>query len=107
MTASQSQGHNIGSLLVSEDGEVLSWGVNDGSYRHAEVNTLVNYYLKNPGASRLPKRSVLFTTLKPCAMCSTYIKESWDAPGEARMRSGRNRAIVAAFGFRPHGAAAP
>jgi tRNA(Arg) A34 adenosine deaminase TadA len=84
----KSGGHNIGSILVSDDGEILSWGVNDGEYRHAEVNTLINYFVKNPGQARLPKRSVLFTTLKPCQMCSTYIKERWDAPGETRVYYG-------------------
>lgn len=73
----KSQGHNIASLLVGNDGEVLSWGVNDGAFRHAEVNTIISYFLRNDRASSLPKKSVLFTTLKPCQMCSTYIKSSW------------------------------
>lgn len=73
----KSQGHNIASLLVAEDGQVLSWGVNDGAFRHAEVNTLISYFLRNDRATSLPKKSVLFTTLKPCSMCSTYIKSSW------------------------------
>jgi tRNA(Arg) A34 adenosine deaminase TadA len=74
----KTNGHNIASLLVSDAGEVLSWGVNDGSYRHAEVNTLISYFLRNRAAAGLPKKSVLFTTLKPCLMCSQFVKSTWD-----------------------------
>jgi tRNA(Arg) A34 adenosine deaminase TadA len=73
----KSNGHNIASMLVADDGEVLSWGVNDGAFRHAEVNTIISYFLRNDRAASLPKKSVLFTTLKPCQMCSNYIKSSW------------------------------
>lgn len=72
-------GHNIGALLVTKTGEVLSWGVNTGNHRHAEVNTLINYFLKNPRETSLPVDSVLFSTLKPCAMCSTFIKQAASA----------------------------
>jgi tRNA(Arg) A34 adenosine deaminase TadA len=72
--------HNIGGILVSDDGEVLAWGVNTGGgYRHAEVNTLISYFKRNPTQTKLPRNSVLFTTLKPCHMCSTYIRDSWNA----------------------------
>lgn len=68
--------HNIGSLLVSNTGEILSWGVNTGGFCHAEVNTLLSYFAKNPTETTLPAKSVLFSTLKPCAMCSTFIKHA-------------------------------
>ncbi len=71
-------GHNIGSLLVSKEGEVLSWGVNTGQYRHAEVNTIINYFRLNSDKTHLPADSVLFSTLKPCLMCSTLIKQAWN-----------------------------
>jgi tRNA(Arg) A34 adenosine deaminase TadA len=74
-----SNGHNIASLLVSNEGEVLSWGVNDGGFRHAEVNTIISYFMKNDKRTSLPPKSVLFTTLKPCQMCSKYIKGTWGA----------------------------
>lgn len=77
-------GHNIGAILVSRDGEVLAWGVNTGGYRHAEVNTLISYFLRNKGAKTLPEGAVLFSSLKPCDMCSTFIKESWNG-GEAQV----------------------
>lgn len=72
-------GHNIGSMLVTKTGEVLSWGVNTGNHRHAEVNTLISYFLRNPHETHLPAESVLFSTLKPCAMCSTFIKQAASA----------------------------
>jgi pyrimidine deaminase RibD-like protein len=73
---SRSNGHNIGSILVSNEGEVLSWGVNTGGFCHAEINTLIGYFAKNPDKSKLPAKSVIFTTLKPCQMCSTLIKNA-------------------------------
>lgn len=73
---SRTNGHNIGSILVSDDGEVLSWGVNTGGFCHAEINTLIGYFAKNPDKTKLPSKSVIFTTLKPCQMCSTLIKNT-------------------------------
>lgn len=80
----RSLGHNIGTMLVSRDGTVLSWGVNTGDYRHAEVNTLIGYFLRNPHETHLPPDSVLFSTLKPCQMCSTFIKNAWNG-GKTRV----------------------
>ncbi|MGF6604421.1 tRNA(Arg) A34 adenosine deaminase TadA [Paraburkholderia sp. GAS448] len=77
-------GHNIGTMLVSRTGKVLSWGVNTGEYRHAEVNTLVGYFLRNPTETNLPVDSVLFSTLKPCRMCSTFINQAWNG-GKTRV----------------------
>ena len=73
----KNMGHNIGAMLVSKQGQVLSWGVNTGEFRHAEVNTIINYFRLNPRETNLPVDSVLFSTLKPCLMCSTLIKEAW------------------------------
>lgn len=73
----RTHGHNIGSILCSDSGQVLSWGVNNGGYRHAEVNTIINYFRLNPTKSALPADAVLFSTLKPCRMCSTFIKSSY------------------------------
>jgi len=78
-------GHNIGAILVSGQGEVLSWGVNTGEFRHAEVNTIINYFRLHPESSRLPAKSVLFTSLKPCLMCSTLIQSTWWSDGEPRV----------------------
>lgn len=77
-------GHNIGTMLVSKQGEILAWGVNTGKYRHAEVNTLISYFLRNSSQTNLPVDSVLFSTLKPCRMCSTYISQAWNG-GKTRI----------------------
>lgn len=66
----ESKGHNIGALLVGNEGQILSWGVNtvhkNGTY-HAEVNTLQRFYTIWPS---MPPGCRLFTTLKPCSMCA-------------------------------------
>lgn len=85
MYEARTHGHNIAAMLVSGEGEVLSWGVNTGEFRHAEVNTIINYFRLNPTASRLPAKSVLFSTLKPCLMCSTLIQSTWHTDGEPRV----------------------
>ncbi|MCU0968145.1 MAG: hypothetical protein MUF03_04850 [Rubrivivax sp.] len=69
----RSEGHNIASVLVDDSGSVLSWGMNTGGFCHAEVNTILGYLARNPAQSTLPAKSVLFTTLKPCLMCSKLI----------------------------------
>jgi pyrimidine deaminase RibD-like protein len=84
-TYHKSEGHNIGSLLVGNDGEILSWGVNTGGFCHAEVNTILGYFAKNPTADRLPAKSTLFTTLKPCLMCSTLIKNTQNTGSDAKI----------------------
>ncbi len=81
--------HNIASLLVDEHGKVLAWGFNTGDFRHAEVNTVMNYFDRTPSAKVLPPRSVLFSTLKPCAMCSSLIKSYW-GQGELMVYYGMN-----------------
>jgi tRNA(Arg) A34 adenosine deaminase TadA len=70
----------VGAILVSDSGKILSFGVNTGQYRHAEVNTLLNYF-RRTGETTLPAKSTLFSTLKPCLMCSTYIERS--LPGDS------------------------
>lgn len=84
VTRDRTLGHNIGSILTSKDGKILSWGVNTGGYRHAEVNTIINYFRLNPKETYLPADSVIFSTLKPCSMCSTLITEAWRG-GKARI----------------------
>jgi len=76
-------GHNIGSILTSDSGEVLSWGMNTGGFCHAEVNTVLGYLARND-AKRLPEKSVLFTTLKPCLMCSRLISEAQNSGSKVR-----------------------
>nr|WP_276599166.1 Bd3614 family nucleic acid deaminase [Nannocystis sp. SCPEA4] len=70
-------GHNIGAILVTNGGQVLSWGLNQYNVNHtfhAEVNTLQSYW-KRTGAA-VPDGSVLFTTLKPCKMCAGMIQHA-------------------------------
>ncbi|QDK46992.1 hypothetical protein DOM22_18420 [Bdellovibrio sp. ZAP7] len=66
----------IAALLVSKDGEVLSYGVNSNSKNktlHAEVNLIHRYYREHGG--KIPSGSVLYSTHKPCKMCAGMIYE--------------------------------
>jgi tRNA(Arg) A34 adenosine deaminase TadA len=64
----------IAALLISPDGQVLSYGVNSNSINktlHAEVN-LVQRYFREHG-QKIPAGSVLYSTHKPCKMCAGMI----------------------------------
>lgn len=68
------EGHNIGALLVSGQGQILGWGLNQRNLNnsfHAEVNTLQSYWKRTQ--NDVPAGAVLFTTLKPCKMCAGMI----------------------------------
>lgn len=75
-------GNPIACILVSNTGEILSWGVNTtlgkekDPIRHAEVNAVGAYFLKHPDKTHLPENSVLFTSLKSCHMCAGIIYDS-------------------------------
>ncbi len=64
----------VGTLLVGDDGRILAAGINTGSFRHAEVSTLISYFRNNPLATALPAKSILFSTLTPCRQCTGYLE---------------------------------
>jgi len=72
-------GNYVAALLVSDKGEILSYGINNGqasaSFHHAEVNMLLNYFGHNPG-QKFPDKSIVFSTLTPCMQCTDYLIES-------------------------------
>jgi tRNA(Arg) A34 adenosine deaminase TadA len=73
------EGHNIGVLVVSKTGQILSWGINTNSVnttRHGEVNAIQSYFKYTADAKALPKGARLYTTLKPCKMCAGMILET-------------------------------
>lgn len=67
------RGHNIGSVLVDPNGQVVFWARNankitaNGS-QHGEVR-LIRNYLEQAKTDYL-KGYTIYTTLEPCAMCS-------------------------------------
>ena len=71
----RNEGHNIAALLVSENGQVLAYGLNaaliNNTY-HAEVNMLQAYARSS---QVLPKNALIYTTMKPCHMCAAMITQ--------------------------------
>lgn len=68
-------GNNIGTLLVSKQGTILAYGINDNTgdaTRHAETNCLAQWEAISNGAG-IPAGSYMFTTLRSCDMCSAAI----------------------------------
>lgn len=64
----------VAALLVSKDGEILSFGINcNHSNRtlHAELNMIQNFYARL--GSGIPRGSRVYVTLKPCKMCAGAI----------------------------------
>lgn len=67
------RGHNIGSVLVDPQGQVVFWArnckyVTRNATQHGEVR-LIRNYLHQIESSELNGHTV-YTTLEPCAMCS-------------------------------------
>jgi tRNA(Arg) A34 adenosine deaminase TadA len=68
-------GYNIAALLVSKDGQILSYGLNitgSGYFLHAELVAIFQYF-RRTGEVMLPQDCRIYTTLKPCKMCAAYI----------------------------------
>lgn len=66
----------VAASLVNDQGKILATGINTGSYRHAEVSMLINYFRANPEQKKLPAKSVVFSTLTPCRQCTNYLKDT-------------------------------
>jgi tRNA(Arg) A34 adenosine deaminase TadA len=68
-------GYNIAALLVSKEGQILSYGWNittRGYFLHAELVAIFQYF-RQTGEVLLPQGCRIYTTLKPCKMCAAYI----------------------------------
>src|SRR5262249_5833098 len=71
------QGHNIGAVLVSADGDPVYWETNANfaeasATEHAEARVIRNYLAHRRRQGRPAYRltgDTIFTTLEPCAMC--------------------------------------
>lgn len=77
----------VAAMLVSQQGAILSVGVNVGSFMHAEVSMLLSYFLNNPTQSKLPEKSLVLSTLTPCMQCTKFLMES--RSGKALMYFGQ------------------
>ncbi len=67
------RGHNIGSILVAPNGQIVNWARNcnaalSNGTQHGEVR-LMSGYLNRVGGYTL-KEHTIYTTLEPCAQCS-------------------------------------
>ncbi len=71
----RTDGHNIGALLVTRQGEVVALGLNAGrahKTHHAEWNALCAYAKTG---KKLPSNAIVYTSLKPCDMCAAMITQ--------------------------------
>jgi tRNA(adenine34) deaminase len=67
------RGHNIGSILVDQNGKVVFWARNSNMVtgngtQHGEVRLMIGYLDKVKSYSL--KGYTIYTSLEPCAMCS-------------------------------------
>ncbi len=75
------QDRSIAAVLVSPQGEILSYGLNSNSKNktlHAEVNLVQRYYRET--GERLPEGATIFSTHKPCKMCAGMIYHWSETP---------------------------
>lgn len=76
----------IAALLISAQGQVLSYGINSNSKNktlHAEVNLLQRLYRES--GLKIPEGSILYSTHKPCKMCAGMIYHWSEGPGLYRV----------------------
>ena len=72
----------IAGVLLSAEGEILSFGVNSNSINkslHAEVVLLQRYY-RETGGGGLPNGVRLFVTHRPCRMCAGMLYRALGEP---------------------------
>lgn len=79
-------GHNIGSVMVDSQWQVVGWGVNtnatNGTF-HGETNTVQAY--ESSAKQTLPVGGTLYTSLEPCEMCAGVIRRGV-APNDKAFR---------------------
>lgn len=66
----------VAAIIVGDDGKILAGGVNVGSYKHAEVSTLLSYFSKHGSDKNYPSKTIVFSTLCPCEQCIKYLEAS-------------------------------
>jgi pyrimidine deaminase RibD-like protein len=64
----------VAAMVVGDNGKILSAGVNVGSYKHAEVSTLLSFFSRNGTDRKFPAKSIVFSTLCPCEQCIKYLE---------------------------------
>lgn len=69
-------GNYVAALMVDDSGKILSTGINTGSYRHAEVSMLLNYFGGHAQAKKFEEKTIVFSTLTPCKQCTGYLTDS-------------------------------
>lgn len=71
----------IAALICSQDGELLSWAVNNNSKNktlHAEVLAVQKYF--EAYGRKLPAGAKIYTSLKPCRMCAGMLVHQTENP---------------------------
>ena len=69
-----SEERSVATILLSADQRVISYAWNSGQKnraQHAELSLAQNFFAQHQAG--FPEGSCLFVTLKPCAMCSSFI----------------------------------
>jgi len=74
--AGYSEGNYIAALLVDDDGNILSYGVNSGWFHHGETNMLLHYFSEHAAQTQFPANTIIFSTLTPCKQCSKFLEST-------------------------------
>lgn len=75
----------IAALICSKDGQLLSWAVNNNSKNktlHAEVWAVQKYF--DTHQCKLPEGSIIYSSLKPCRMCSAMLLHMAEKPEQVK-----------------------
>jgi tRNA(Arg) A34 adenosine deaminase TadA len=66
----------VGAILVNDAGNILAWGANAGGWRHAELNLVRAWHRRHDATTLFDDRTMLFSTLTPCAQCSCALADA-------------------------------
>jgi tRNA(Arg) A34 adenosine deaminase TadA len=75
---SEKELHTVGALLVNEEGDILSWGLDESATIHAETSTiklLAQVLKKEPSVAEQLESCRVYTSLEPCFMCAGLLAE--------------------------------
>jgi tRNA(Arg) A34 adenosine deaminase TadA len=70
--------HTVGALLVNEEGDLLSWGLDESATIHAETSTiklLAQLLKEKPSVADRLTSCRVYTSLEPCFMCAGLLAE--------------------------------
>jgi tRNA(Arg) A34 adenosine deaminase TadA len=102
-------GNFIAALMVNDQGQIVSYGVNSkgitNPWHHGEVNMLLNFFNSagNQAKTNFGEKMLVFSTLTPCQQCAKYLQDSRPPDGKALIFIGQHDTGAMGYKGAEHG----